>query len=477
MNSDRRIRRNTLVGFTSILGHRLVKFLGSVIFANVAGSAALGVYFVFMSLFRLLRRVSSFGIGQTIVKRVSEEHRESGSVVSAAIVLRIVPIGAIALGSLVLQNQIDNYVGLQNAWVYLIIALILSAIYSICRAIQMGEKRVDIASMFDFARDGVVVGIQIALILLGLGAFGLITGFALGLLITAIFGLFTIRHITVVRPEFDDIRSITPFAKSSYLDTLVGGEHLWLDVLLLGFFVTSNQIGIYGIAYSLAMFGLAFSTAIGRSIFPEISHFETAEAQEQKQRAIQRALPYAALFTFPLFIGAVVTGDLVLQYIYSFKTGGTALVILTLGIICFSIYQPIHQVLYGLDRPDLAFMVSFMTSGVNAIIAILLIPQFGITGAAVSTAISMATAMGAGVFLLRQSLEIPIGIPTLQWTSQAASAVLMGICIFGLQKVLPESLLTTVLLVTIGGGVYLITVGLFDHHLRAEIQRSLSSFG
>ncbi|MFB6198158.1 MAG: polysaccharide biosynthesis C-terminal domain-containing protein, partial [Halobacteriaceae archaeon] len=88
----------------------------------------------------------------------------------------------------------------------------------------------------------------------------------------------------------------------------------------------------------------------------------------------------------PLLFGTVVVGDLVFEVVYGFQTGYLTFVVLTVGFVFFSLTNPIHQSLYGIDSPRFAFYTSLSTTAVNVSLALVLVPQFDILGAASSTA-------------------------------------------------------------------------------------------
>jgi O-antigen/teichoic acid export membrane protein len=334
--------------------------------------------------------------------------------------------------------------------------------------------------LLDIARDIGLTGAQVALVLLGFRAVGLVAGFVIGLVGATLLALILVVPVTGLVPSLDQVKSLVSFAKFAYLDTLVGGEQIWLDVLLLGLFVggavSQGDIGIYGIAYSTSMFGFALSAAIGRAILPEISGFEASDDDGIRDRTVTESLRYAALLAFPLAFGALAVGDLVLRDVFGFGRGYLALVVLGFGAVAFSVYQPIHQTLYGLDRPSWAFGVSFVTSLLNAGLNILLIPRIGIVGTAISTAFSMVLALALGLILLRRA-GLRVELPLRPWALQFGASVLMVAAVLTLRLQLPgDSRLVTVALVLIGGAVYGGVTVAGDARLRRRIGGQFDRF-
>jgi O-antigen/teichoic acid export membrane protein len=478
MDAVDRVGRNTIFGVLSNVGTRVLKFVGSIVFANVAGAAALGTLYLFMSLFRVGRRLTTFGMGQAITTRVAaatatEDQEQVGNLLVTSLLLRSIPLALIGVALLVAAHRVDAYTGLDGAAWLLFTVLAATVVLSTARAVLSGHKRVDLAGILDLTRDGVTTALQIVLVVLGMKAFGLIAGFVLGVVLVTVFTVLLVPSVRQWQPpDAERARSLLSFAKFAALDSMVGGEQVWLDVLLLGLFVgagvTQGEIGVYGIAYSVSMLGFTLSSAVGRSLLPEISGSESAE-----HALVGTSLRYTTLLAVPLLFGAAVVGDLVLETVYSFGGGYRALVVLAAGTVPFSIYQPIHQVFYGRNRPEIAFAVSLTTTVVNAALNLLLIPRLGILGTAVSTSIAMTLALALGVGFLYRIGAAPT-VPKRGWGVQVAGALVMAAMVTGARRLLgPTSTATwaTVFLVAFGGTVYVLFMFVNDSGIRRRVRR------
>jgi O-antigen/teichoic acid export membrane protein len=479
-----RIGWNTLVSFLSSVGSRGVKLVGSIVFANIAGAAALGTLYVFMSLYRVGRRSMSLGMGQTVVTRVSEAKakdasNEVGRIVATALAIRFLPLVVLSVAGYVFAGAIDGYVGLAGAWLYLLVALGATALLSTARAALSGLKRVDLSSSLQVSKDLGITVVQISLVLLGFGAFGLVVGFVGGILFAMFVSLvLVLPQISGLEPSVKRARSMVQFAKFTFLDTLVGGDQIWLDVLLLSFFVgtyvTQAQIGIYGVAYSISMFGFALSASIGRTILPEISDFATAGSDHVRDKTVRESLRYATVLSVPLAFGAVTVGNRILRDIFGFNSGHELLTFLTIGAIGFSAYQPLHQVFYGLDRPHWAFGISLSTAVTNGVLNLAFIPVFGTTGVAASTALAMWLALGMGYTLLHR-VGIKNAMPIKSWLIQVGAATMMAVVVTGADSLLSNhSRMVTVALVCVGAITYISLLLAGEPPIRQRIGHLLS---
>lgn len=480
MSFRSRVSWNSIVSFFSLTGIQIVKFVSSIVFVNVAGAFAVGIYFAFMSVYRLLNRATTLGMGQAIVKRVSERERpetdEITDTVATAFLLRAMPLVVITAALVVLHGRVDSYIGIDHASLLVASSLWLTALYSTLRSTLIGQRQVDVASGFDLLRDAGTAAIQVSLLLVGYAQWGLIVGFTIGLLVSGLLLFVYVRiPFYTASLDYERARSLFSFGGFSYLDDLVGGEHRWLDVVILGFFVSADSIGVYGIAYALAQFGLVFSAALGRNVLPEVSHLSSTDSTDTSEMLLYRALAYSTLFSFPILMGVFIIADRLLLDIYSISTGGMSLVILTAGAVVYGAYQQLHQLIYALDRPKYAFTLSALSTVINALIAVILVPFIGILGTAISTSLSMTTSFAAGLYLIHNHSDFSLRLPLRPWGLQAACAVVMGVVVFAVRSQLVlQTRFYSALLILVGASVYLSLIVSMDSFLRIQLRQLLS---
>jgi O-antigen/teichoic acid export membrane protein len=480
-NSDpilQRIKHNfTLSAGSNTIG-RIGKTAGELIIANIGGGAVLGVYYVFESIYTLVRRWTGLGLGQTLTKKISEEGRSSeyaSRVLGGSLLIRLTTLLVVLVAAGFLHQQIDDYVGIGFAWLSLWVLLVVFFVYSDYRSYIQGAKQVGKASVIDSSQEITVVILQILFVTAGWGSFGMINGLLLGVGIGMV-AIILNANIYPARPRRDEIMELLNFAKYSYLHSIVGGRKRWIDVLILGYFVNSSLIGVYGIAYSLSRVGITLSSALGKTIYPEASAAVTGGNDTQLSSIFKYTIPYSTVLSFPMIFGAYTVGGDVLTRFYGLDAmeGKTALVILTIAMLFYTIYQPLHQLLYALDKPRSSFIVSLVSTVVNLITGLLLIPQYGIIGAGVSTGISNMFSIIMIYNVFSKSNQISISVPLRPWASQLIAAAAMLISITILYELLStHSVFGLFGLILSGATVYFIVLSVTDTTLRSQIRTAV----
>jgi O-antigen/teichoic acid export membrane protein len=158
------------------------------------------------------------------------------------------------------------------------------------------------------------------------------------------------------------------------------------DVFLLGWLLGSpTAIGIYAVAVSLAELVFNVPDAVSTVLFPRIASAERAEA-DRLAPAIARA---TVLVTVLAAVALIPAAWLAIRLLLpAFVDGMPALVILLPGIVSLSLAKVLTSYLSGIERlgPVTAAAVASLVINLGA--NVVLIPAWGIVGAAAASLVS-----------------------------------------------------------------------------------------
>lgn len=211
---------------------------------------------------------------------------------------------------------------------------------------------------------------------------------------------------TVTPPEYRTglwIRTALPLL-------LISGFHLVLnqtDTLMLGMLRTTGDAGAYAVASrvtQLIFLGQWAVNAIAAPMFSELHH---GGRKDRLQEAATYAARAAFLVTVPLALALVFFGRQVLALFSSeFTIAWTALVILAGGQIIHVLCGSVGLLMTMTGRENAAGRIIGLAALLNIVLNAVLIPRFGLEGAAVSTAVSTAFWNIALVVMVRKRLGI-----------------------------------------------------------------------
>ena len=469
-----RVGRTTAIHFASKFGSSIIGFVAMVYFARVLGSGELGVYFLVISVVGWLRLGNNMGISLALMKRISEGEDKSQHLV-AALSLVTVAFIIVSVGVYVFQGEVNSYLG-GDLYVYVILLLAADVGFMFVGAVMSGEHLVHAKGVISLSKAVSRVGFQTATVFLGLGALGLVLGKAAAtglisviavVLIATYFG----RSFEPKLPSRRHYRSLVDYAKFSWLGDMKGKIYHRMDIIVLGFFVPSNLIGIYSICWNVASVLEIFSKSLSTTLFPEISKVSTEDGVDEVTSHVEDALTYAGLMIIPGFVGATVVGSGILNiYGGEFTQGYVILVILVGSTLVHSYHKQLMNTMDAVNRPDLTFFVNIFFAVTNVTLNFVLVYLYDWTGAAVATLVSIVASMLLAYRMLSGILEF--SVPYGQILRQVLSAVVMGIVVYGFLRLLgslgvnTQRFVPVLIAVGLGASVYFACLTLVSREFR-----------
>jgi len=161
-----------------------------------------------------------------------------------------------------------------------------------------------------------------------------------------------------------------------------------MDIFLIGFFLTQQEVGWYFIAVMIAERLLYLTHSAGIVLLPAAAR---SEGQRKKTPAIIR------LNLLIIVIGALalaVVCPFVIPAVLSqqYQNSVLPLIVYLPGVIAITLPKVLGADLAARGLPQFNFIVSAVNFAVNLVLNLLLIPRIGIIGAALSSTISYAVA-------------------------------------------------------------------------------------
>jgi O-antigen/teichoic acid export membrane protein len=409
---DRRLAGDALwnygaLGVTALAG-AAVMFL----IAGLEGAAVLGVFAQLYAVHVIAAQVAVFGIHDSTQRHVAQQDAAGGDaaiVVGALGVVAVIAtvlaaglaLAAVPAGRLVQSPDVGR--GL-----YLVApGIVCFALNKVLFAALNGRGALRTYARMQLVRAALVLAAAVAVVVTP----G-VPSFAVGGIFAAAELLLLPAMIAVVRPGWrrarrtgalpDWRRRHLAFGGLGLVNSILLETHLRVDVLTLGYFVVDRAIGVYAFAVLFAE-GIYQVPVVMRTVaYPTLVRLAT--------RADRGALAATAR-KLSLTSGAACAGvSLVVAAVYplvagridpAFATiGSPVLWVLLAGMCVHAFVVPFDQLLLQSGYPGRQSALMAVYVGGNVALNLLLIPRFGLMGAAVATAIALC---GGAVLLLLAS--------------------------------------------------------------------------
>jgi O-antigen/teichoic acid export membrane protein len=463
------IQRQSLIFLVSTISLTIVGFASTIYFAHVLGPAPLGAYFLFLAYFGILNLIGDGGFGGAAVKRISEG-KESDEYFSAFVFIRIVLLAASVTVLLYAEPYLKDATS-SGIFIWLLLALIVS-VFSGSTAIGMyGSGRVGVSQISNFVDTILRILFQIMAIFLGFGVAGLAGGFVVGLIAG---GLVNFRYLNLklVRFRKSHLKNLSGFSFWIFLTASGSLVFSYADTVLIGFYMTNADVGIYRTAFQLTSVATFTTLAFHTVLYPKISSWEVQGKVREIENSLARAFTYSLLLAIPTCVGGWILGERLLFFLYgaSFVEGAPALFfLLVVQIVNVFMYLGTMS-LTALNRPRNVFWITVIASITNIILDIVLIPVLGITGAAIATLIAMTLNAFGALILLSRIISIKFEYTPVKNMLFATGC--MGIFLLFIHFIFPLTNIAAVLtVVIIGTGIYVSVLFKLDKEIHNELKK------
>jgi O-antigen/teichoic acid export membrane protein len=183
------------------------------------------------------------------------------------------------------------------------------------------------------------------------------------------------------------MRFSLPLVGSSILAVLLSR----MDTLMLGFFRPSAEVGLYNAAMPLASSLVIVLSSIGYLYLPLTSRLDADGKREEVQSIYRLTTRWGFILTFPAFVlFTVYAGDLLaLTFGPQSRPAAPAMIVIALGVFTNVALGRNRETLSALGDTDRILLADGSAFGLNFVLNLVLIPPFGMMGAAVASAISV----------------------------------------------------------------------------------------
>lgn len=233
----------------------------------------------------------------------------------------------------------------------------------------------------------------------GAGAVGAAFAWALPLVPAALAAVLIVgwqlrRAGTTAAPGF--LRSEVPRRTIGYAVPRVissGLEQLliWLAVIIVGAIAGPAAAGVYGSASRFVAAGLIIDTALRVVVSPLFSRMLHRDDATGLETVYRTATIWLVLFSTPAYVLLSFFAPVALSLLGdSFTDGRSVLIIMSVGSIITFLAGNIHSVLLMSGRSGLAALNKAIAVAANVMLLFLLVPLWGIAGAAVAWAVACA---------------------------------------------------------------------------------------
>lgn len=450
------MERSTLSGFLSIFSTKVVVLLvglfSTPLLVRLLTKSQYGDYAFVLSVFGLYMILVSGSIGDGVRKYLAENREVErwhedvlGFYFLSALGLAVLgALGLIVAASFAGEGLLGPSF---RTYFYVLAALVVAAQFrTFVRRALMGFGLERISEPLKVLNKVLVVGVGLGLVWLGLGVVGMLVGYVVASTAVFLVGLvflgrrIPLRSLVTVPSAAVPRRQFLTYSSLSLVLVLLLNSLYHVDVLMLRPWTGSVETSNYKAALAMAEFLWFVPLAVQGVLVQSTSHLWSNDRHEQISELSARVTRYTLLLTSLLAIGLAALAPIVVPLYLSAKYAPavTPLRLLLPGVLGFAVARPL--IAFGQGKGDLSVLVGAtgVAAVINLVLNVLLIPRFGMNGAAVATSVGYGSMLVVHVAAGRRLGYDPSH--DLRPVRVAATVLLGALVIFALAARLGEGL-------------------------------------
>lgn len=387
-----------------------------------------GLFFSVLSFFTLIGTLLDMGLQFSAVKFISEARAKKKNVNEKRIILSVFlfQITLSVVVSLVifsLEGYLSSHFFKADAsgLIKLMLVWFVSLpFFFFFNYVFLGNQKPVAYSSVDTTRAATITILSILFLHFGLG----ILSPAFAYVVSVLF-LLVIYSPLFLRIYPDFFRKSSLLGKKYFLKILKYGVMIAIgissyviilqtDTLMITYFRTLKEVGLYQAAVPIALIIIFFAQATATVLYPLSSELWVKKKKHLLSMGINMIYKYFFIFIFPMAAILFSFPKLVLTLLFGpeFVGAATVLKVFAFGAILLSFYLMNQAVLQGIGKPKVIAKIIIFAALFNVIINFILIPIYGMMGAVTATILSYLVAFVLASFQMRKvfGIKVPLSI-------------------------------------------------------------------
>jgi O-antigen/teichoic acid export membrane protein len=214
----------------------------------------------------------------------------------------------------------------------------------------------------------------------------------LGVALVPLHQQFGLRSLASGRPQWDTMRELVGFSWPLALQSTFVLLMTNLDVLAIGFFLTPEDVGFYKSVVPVAQMTFVFLFSLIFLYLPIATQYYEGGDLEALAGLYRVSTKWVTLTTFPLVLFLVLLSGDVIRVLFSatYLPAELPLAILTVGMFLRVAVGPNAATIKAIDQTRVDLISAIIGLFSNVILTVVLVPRFGLIGAAIATTVGFA---------------------------------------------------------------------------------------
>lgn len=414
------ILHGSFYSFSAKVIAKLIGIVTSVIAARYYGAEMIGFVALLTSVATIAGLFAGFGMSIALLRLIPEYRVKFSEAISIALyskILRLVVVISLVVAAIVyilagtLANSVYNKPDLELFIALMAITLLFQSIHNINVTMLRAIKKIKLFAFTEILPKLISLILLLVLTFLyydqyNLAYIALVTPiimslWLLGYMFTRVLPK-TDKASHTVMPSYQNMFILSfPMFLTSSLQMIMAQT----DIVMLGVFRATSEIGIYSIVFTLAMLVNFVLNSVNVIAAPKFSELYHEKKMDELAYIVKKSSKLIFWTSLPIIMGLIVLGKVILGIFGAeFIAGYTALVLLAMGQLVNAASGSVGYLLNMVGYQKQFRNIILLAVIANVVLNYMLIPEYGIEGAAWASLVSMTVWNVLSVMFVRKKL-------------------------------------------------------------------------
>jgi O-antigen/teichoic acid export membrane protein len=414
--------KGSIIVFILLLGAAVFSYLFRILLARNLSLAEYGTFYAVYSLFSFFIIFIDLGLSQAVSKHAIDYNTGRKFSISKSIIIIALAIQltlSIIVFSLVLffSNNISRTISAEPVMIVLMgIWFLTLPVVSFFGNIFLGRNRPEIATSMEVVRQ------VTALMFTAFFIYFNFSGKSPFLAYTLINVVMLIVYAPLIRKIFPQfltakvkinpsiMKKILKYGTYLTFSSLLAIIITHTDTILLALFKGPESVGLYQIAIPISMVITYVSGAFITVAFPMIAELNARKETTLLTDGIPLLFKYALAFSVPIALAIISFPELAITLLFGIKyiPAAKALIILSISTLIGLIVLINSTIMNAMGHPREIYKSMIAAAILNLVSNIILIPNFDIVGAALSSVAGFSLALAYSSYQIRKKIGISL---------------------------------------------------------------------
>jgi O-antigen/teichoic acid export membrane protein len=184
---------------------------------------------------------------------------------------------------------------------------------------------------------------------------------------------------------------------------------LWVvaAIAILSHSTDARTVALFGAAFAISQLPLLVYNAFTYRFSPAIARLWDRGENDSLDQLLKSVTRWVAIFAVPLFaVPIALPGPLLQVYGSNYRSAALALVLMTIATLLNALAGPVERALIMTGRVKLEMATNLVATVVVVVLALVLTPRYGLTGAAVSVLVYTIVRNAAKSYLVYRTMRM-----------------------------------------------------------------------